>query len=113
MQFTKAGFHVFSNAKNHRTHPHVPLIVPLVNVDHLDILKYQRQKLGFERGGLICNSNCAVVGIVVPLAALQAKFGPIESCSVVTMQAVCLNLLRGVTPLIDKILDLWSWLSWC
>jgi len=36
----------------------------------------------------VCNSNCAVIGVVIPLAALQARFGPVEVVSVVTMQAV-------------------------
>lgn len=36
----------------------------------------------------MCNSNCAVIGIVIPFAALQSRFGPVESVSVVTLQAV-------------------------
>lgn len=33
--FLKAGFAVFSNAKNHRRDPLVPLVVPTVNISHL------------------------------------------------------------------------------
>ncbi len=36
----------------------------------------------------MCNSNCAVIGIVIPFAAIQAKFGAVDQVSVVTMQAV-------------------------
>ena len=39
-------------------------------------------------GFLVCNSNCAVIGIVIPFAALQAKFGPIVDVEVFTEQAV-------------------------
>ena len=84
----KANLRVFSNAKNYRRDPLVPLVAPTVNVNHLDVLSHQRKHNELERGSIVCNSNCAVVGVVVPLAALQTRFGPIETCSVVTMQAV-------------------------
>ena len=66
----------------------MPLVVPTVNLSHLDIIPYQRGFYGQKKGFLVCNSNCAVIGVVVPLAALQAKFGPVAQVSVVTMQAV-------------------------
>ena len=65
-------------------------VVPTVNLPHLDVLAHQRKTNSLDRGFIVCNSNCAVVGLVVPMAALQARFGPIECCSVVTMQAVWL-----------------------
>jgi len=87
MDFLKAGLQVFSNAKNHRQNPLVPLIVPLVNLNHSSLVKRQQQDFSLKKGSLVCNSNCAVVSVVIPLAALQAQFGPVEYCSVVTMQA--------------------------
>ncbi|KAL9099758.1 MAG: hypothetical protein Q9163_004789 [Psora crenata] len=106
MAFVKAGLDVFSNAKNHRTHPLVPLVVPLVNLNHLGVLDCQRRSLGLEKGSLVCNSNCAVVAAVVPLAALQASFGPVESCSIVTMQAVSGAGYPGVSSMdiIDNVI---------
>ena len=86
--FSTANLRVFSNAKNHRMDPHVPLVVPTVNLKHLDVLAHQQKACGLDQGFIVCNSNCAVVALVVPLAALQARFGPIECCSVVTLQAV-------------------------
>lgn len=94
--FLKANLRVFSNAKNHRMDPHVPLVVPTVNLNHLDVLAHQQRVHGLDKGFIVCNSNCAVVALVVPLAALQARFGPIECCSVVTLQAVRLHLLLSV-----------------
>ncbi len=55
-----------------------------------------KNSLGLDKGFLVCNGNCAVIGIVVPLAALQARFGAVECCSVVTMQAVCLPLMGSI-----------------
>lgn len=88
MSFLKSGLAVFSNAKNHRRDPLVPLVVPTVNISHLDLIPHQRKTNGQQKGFLVCNSNCAVIGIVIPFAAIQAKFGPVDQVSVVTMQAV-------------------------
>ena len=88
MAFLKANLRVFSNAKNYRLDPLVPLVAPTVNLNHLEVLNHQRKHYGLDKGILVTNSNCAVVAIIVPFAALQAKFGPIEYCSIVTMQAV-------------------------
>ncbi|KAL8708245.1 MAG: hypothetical protein Q9220_006822 [cf. Caloplaca sp. 1 TL-2023] len=87
-QFLQAGLGVFSNAKNHRRDPLVPLVVPTVNLSHLRLIHHQRKMNKQPRGFLVCNSNCAVIGIVIPFAAIQARFGPVEQASVVTLQAV-------------------------
>lgn len=88
MDFLKANLAVFSNAKNYRRDPLVPLVVPTVNLPHLSLIPHQRKHHGLEKGFLVCNSNCAVIGLVIPFAAMAARFGPIETVSVVTMQAV-------------------------
>ncbi len=97
MAFMKANIPVFSNAKNYRKDPMVPLVVPTVNLSHLSLIPHQRKHHNLEKGFLVCNSNCAVIGIVIPFAALQEKFGPINTVSVVTMQAV-----SGKTPMDTK-----------
>jgi aspartate-semialdehyde dehydrogenase len=87
MAFLNAELPVFSNAKNYRRDPLVPLVVPTVNPSHLDVLHHQRKHFGLKKGFLVCNSNCAVIGLVIPFAALMSKW-PIDQVSVVTMQAV-------------------------
>ncbi len=106
----KAGFAVFSNAKNHRRDPLVPLVVPTVNLRHLDLIPHQQKTYGQVDGFLVCNSNCAVIGIVIPFAAIQEKFGPVDQVSVVTMQALSgagfpgvssMDILDNVVPFIS------------
>ncbi|KAL2269081.1 hypothetical protein VTJ83DRAFT_3927 [Remersonia thermophila] len=87
-EFQLADKAVFSNAKNYRRDPLVPLVVPTVNLDHFALIPHQRRTQNLGKGFLVCNSNCAVIGLVIPFAALQARFGPIDAVSVVTMQAV-------------------------
>ena len=61
-QFADAGHIVFSNAKNHRMNPSVPLIIPEVNPHHLDCLTSHPQ--------IITNPNCAVIGLCIALKPL-------------------------------------------
>ncbi|KAB5562982.1 semialdehyde dehydrogenase [Coniochaeta sp. 2T2.1] len=109
-EFQHANLAVFSNAKNYRRDPLVPLVVPTVNLAHMDLIPHQRKTLGLEKGFLVCNSNCAVIGLVIPFAALQKKFGPIDIVSVVTMQAVSgagypgvsvMDIMDNVVPFIS------------
>ena len=88
MAFLKANFAVFSNAKNFRQAPLIPLVVPVVNFGHMQLIPIQRRHYKLGKGFLVCNSNCAVIGIVIPFAALQQRLGDIDQASVVTMQAV-------------------------
>ncbi|KAM5381924.1 hypothetical protein ACJZ2D_002712 [Fusarium nematophilum] len=110
MEFIKADIPVFSNAKNYRRDPLVPLVVPTVNLPHLDLIPHQRSVRSLTKGFLVCNSNCAVIGLVIPFAALQAAFGPISTVSIVTMQAVSgagypgvssMDMIDNVVPFIS------------
>ena len=76
----------------------------------MDLIPHQRARHGLKKGFLVCNSNCAVIGLVVPFAAIQAKFGPVNQVSVVTMQAVSgagypgvssMDILDNVVPYIS------------
>lgn len=110
LEFMRANFAVFSNAKNHRRNPLVPLVVPTVNLPHLNLIPHQRRNYGQDKGFLVCNSNCAVIGIAIPFAGIQAKLGPVDQVSVVTLQAVSgagypgvssMDILDNVVPFIS------------
>ncbi|KAF9585346.1 hypothetical protein BGW38_002802 [Lunasporangiospora selenospora] len=99
MAFLKADLGIFSNAKNYRTHDDVPLIVPLTNPEHFDLLAHQRSKHQLKKGFLVTNANCSTSGLVVPLKALQDAFGPLSRVIVTTMQAVSGAGYPGVSSL--------------
>jgi aspartate-semialdehyde dehydrogenase len=108
-RFAAAGCAVISNSSAFRMAPDVPLVVPEVNADHLDLIEHQptRKQSG---GYLVTNPNCCAIGLVLPLAALHARFG-IEKLFVATMQAVSgagypgvpsLDILGNVIPFIKS-----------
>ncbi|KAL7930318.1 hypothetical protein V8C35DRAFT_160181 [Trichoderma chlorosporum] len=109
MAFLQADFAIFSNAGNHRMAPLIPLMVPTVNLPHLQLIPAQREHYKLQKGFLVCNSNCAVVGLVVPFAALL-KLGSIDQANVVSLQAISgagypgvpsLDILDNVIPYIS------------
>lgn len=99
-EFAKNGYYVISNARNHRFDNDVPLVIPEVNPDHLELLKTQNYK-----GGIVTNPNCSTIGMVLALKPLHDAFG-IEAVNVVTMQAVSGGGYPGVPSLdiIDNVI---------
>jgi aspartate-semialdehyde dehydrogenase len=105
--FAKAGAVVFSNAGAFRMAADVPLLVPEVNAEHLDLLEVQRHHRGWS-GGIITNANCTATVLVMALAPLQKAFG-IEAIMMTSMQAVSgagypgvpsLDIMGNVIPFI-------------
>lgn len=83
--FAAAGHIVVSNARSFRMDEDVPLLVPEVNPDHLELIGMQRQNRGWT-GAIVTNPNCAVVVLAMALAPLR-HFG-IRSVVTTTLQAV-------------------------
>jgi len=108
-EFAKFGIAVFSNSKNHRYDPDVPILVPEVNPPHLDIVRFQQQKQKYTTGFIVTNPNCSTTGLVVALKPIEDAFG-IEELVVFTMQAISgagypgvpsMDILDNVIPFID------------
>jgi aspartate-semialdehyde dehydrogenase len=97
--FAAAGFPVISNSSSYRMHPDVPLVVPEINPDHLDIIPQQKKNRGYDRGYIVTNPNCTTIGLVMALAPLQAAFG-VEAVMMTSMQAISGAGYPGV-PSID------------
>jgi len=89
-EFALAGIPVFSNAKNYRTHPKVPLVIPLVNPDHLDTLiaEQRKEKIFGNKGGfIVTNPNCTTIGLVTALKPLYDAYG-LDKVAIFSMQAI-------------------------
>ena len=64
---------VISTASAYRYEPDVPIFLPDVNPKHAKLLKFQKNKRGWE--GFICpGPNCTTVGLVVSLKPLIDSF---------------------------------------
>ena len=82
-QFARAGYIVVSNSKNHRFDADVPLLIPEINPEHLDLLRLQK----YGKGKIVTNPNCSTIGMTMALKPLLDAFG-LEQVNVTTMQAI-------------------------
>lgn len=94
--FAAAGHTVVSNARNHRMAPDVPLLVPEINPDHLQLLARQTRVRGWS-GRIVTNANCSTIVLTMALAPLR-QFG-LRSVTVSTLQAVSGAGYPGVSAL--------------
>jgi len=108
-RFAAAGYKVFSNARNHRNDPDVPLMIPEVNPEHSAILPYQQRNRGWDKGFIVTNPNCTTIHLVLALKPLQDAFG-LKKVLVTSLQSLSgagypgvpsLDIIDNVVPFID------------
>lgn len=87
-EFVKQGAVVASNAGTHRMEEDVPMVIPEVNNEHLNLVK---GKSSF----IITNPNCTTTQLVLALKPLVDSFG-LDKVSVVSMQALSGSGYPGV-----------------
>ncbi|ANZ67157.1 aspartate-semialdehyde dehydrogenase [Secundilactobacillus paracollinoides] len=85
-QYAKTETPVVSNNSAHRWTPDVPMIVPEINPQHADIIPYQRQRLGTERGFVAVKPNCSIQSYT-PALSVWRKFEPTQVIAT-TYQAI-------------------------
>lgn len=105
LAFATAGIPVISNAKNFRTDPTVPLLIPEVNPDHIQLI--DTQTFTKDRSGwIVTNPNCVAVPLTTSLKPLHDHYG-LKSVILTSMQAVSgagypgvpsLDILGNVIP---------------
>ena len=61
----QAGIAVFSNASFNRRKPGIPLVIPDINASHFT-------EFSTTKGPLACGTNCTLIPLAVPLAALRS-----------------------------------------
>ncbi|HEU4833010.1 MAG TPA: aspartate-semialdehyde dehydrogenase, partial [Pyrinomonadaceae bacterium] len=102
--FANASYPVISNSSAFRMDEDVPLLIPEVNHQHLELLARQRRR--YASGGfIVTNPNCSTIMLALALAPLHATFG-ITSVVATTMQALSGAGYPGVASLdiIDNVL---------
>ena len=72
--YAKAECPVVSNNSAHRFTPDVPMVIPEINDDHLQIIEAQRKRLGTKRGFVAVKSNCSLQSYVPAIHPLM-KYG--------------------------------------
>ncbi len=105
-KLAEQGKTVISKASANRMDPRVPLIIPEVNPEHLELLDAQRRSIS---GGLLCDPNCTTIILALSLKPLIDNFR-IRRVFATSMQALSgagypglssLDALGNVIPFIS------------
>lgn len=73
--YAKTETPVVSNNSAHRWTPDVPMVVPELNPEHLEVITDQRKRLGTTKGFIVVKPNCSIQSYTPALHALK-EFGP-------------------------------------
>ncbi len=84
--YAKAETPVVSNNSAHRWTPDVPMIIPEINPEHLEVIEHQKKRLGTTRGFICVKPNCSIQSYTPVLTAWK-KFEPTVAV-VTTYQAI-------------------------
>ncbi|MCR5629884.1 aspartate-semialdehyde dehydrogenase [Eubacterium sp.] len=85
-EYAKTETPVVSNNSAHRWTPDVPMVVPEINPEHFEVIKYQRERLGTKKGFVAVKPNCSIQSYAPVLTAWK-KFEPVEVVAT-TYQAI-------------------------
>ncbi len=73
--YAKTETPVVSNNSAHRWTPDVPMVVPELNPEHLEVIEAQKKRLGTKKGFIVVKPNCSIQSYTPALHALK-EFGP-------------------------------------
>ena len=85
--YARAECPVISNNSAHRWTPDVPMVIPEINAEHLEVIASQRKRLNTKRGFIAVKSNCSIQSYVPAFHPLKDKFG-LSRALVCTYQAI-------------------------
>ncbi len=74
-RYAKAEVPVISNNSANRWTPDVPMVVPELNPEHLEVIEAQKKRLGTKRGFIVVKPNCSIQSYT-PLLQPLLKYEP-------------------------------------
>lgn len=95
--FANEGYYIQSKASAHRMDPNVPLIIPELNANHLELVKLQRDENW--PGAIVTDPNCTTIGLAMVLKPIYDVFG-IKNVIANTWQAISGSGIPGVPGLL-------------
>ena len=84
--YAKTETPVVSNNSAHRWTPDVPMVIPEINAEHMEVIEFQKQRLGTERGFVAVKPNCSIQSYA-PVLTAWMEFEPYEVVAT-TYQAI-------------------------
>ena len=86
--YAKRECPVISNNKQHREFNDVPMVIPELNADHIQVIETQRKRLGTKKGFVAVKSNCSLQSYVPAIH-------PLLDCGVTKVLACTYQAISG------------------
>ena len=87
-EYAKTETPVVSNNSAHRWSPDVPMVVPELNPEHLEVIESQKKRLGTTRGFIAVKPNCSIQSYTPALHALKKAGYEPKTVVATTYQAI-------------------------
>lgn len=109
-EYAKFGISVISNNSAHRWTPNVPMIIPEINHEHINILPIQQKSNGFTNSFIVVKPNCSLQSYLTPIYALENAGYKVSKLIITTLQAVSgagypgvpsLDIIDNIVPYIN------------
>jgi aspartate-semialdehyde dehydrogenase len=78
---------VVSNCSAHRHTDDVPMLIPEINSDHLELINIQKKNHGWNKGFVLVKPNCSLQSYITPMYALESAGYKIKRAIITTLQA--------------------------
>lgn len=107
--YASNGFAVISANSAFRLTPDVPMLIPEINYDHINIIPVQQKNNGWDKGFIAVKPNCSIQSYMIPLHALISKGFKIKRMTLTTLQGLsgagypgpsAYDLIDNIIPLI-------------
>ncbi|MCD8314772.1 MAG: aspartate-semialdehyde dehydrogenase [Firmicutes bacterium] len=101
--YAKRETPVISNNSANRSTPDVPMLIPEINEQHLEVIAYQRKRLGTKNGFICVKPNCSIQSYV-PMISPLLKYLPTRMV-VSTYQAIsgAGKTIREMPEMVDNV----------
>ena len=87
-EYAKTETPIVSNNSAHRWTPDVPMVVPELNPEHLEVIADQKKRLGTTRGFIVVKPNCSIQSYTPALHALKKAGYEPKTVVATTYQAI-------------------------
>jgi aspartate-semialdehyde dehydrogenase len=107
--YASRGFAVVSANSAYRLTPDVPMLIPEINYEHVNIIPTQQKNNGWDKGFIAVKPNCSIQSYMIPLHALIAKGYKISQMTLTTLQGLsgagypgpsAFDMIDNIIPLI-------------
>ncbi|MFC1691408.1 aspartate-semialdehyde dehydrogenase [Nanoarchaeota archaeon] len=101
-KYAETGIPVVSNSSANRWTEDVPMLIPEINHEHINIIEAQKKNRNLEKGFVAVKPNCSLQSYVTAIFALEQAGFKVDKIILTTLQAVSGAGYPGV-PSLDMV----------